>query len=95
MTNIKIYIFHKGLEIKVFLLMHTSGSSLQSRSEGRHHAGISDLSWFSHSDLEGTPRNVAAVEPNVNRMNSVFPRNESNSMLVCRKQRHMSDSDCV
>lgn len=71
--------------------MHTCGSSLQSWSEGRHHAGISDLSWFSHSDLEGTAGNMTAIETNVYRMDSIFFRDESDSMLVCGKTWRTSD----
>lgn len=65
------------------MVILTCGSSLQSWSESRHHAGISNLSWFSHSDLEGTAGNMAAVETNVDGMNSIFPRDEPDGMLVC------------
>ena len=65
------------------LVVFTCGSSLQSRPEGGHHAGISDLSLLSHSDLKRTAGNVAAVETNVDRMNSVFPRDEPDRVLVC------------
>lgn len=63
--------------------MYTGGSSLQSWPEGRHHARISDLSWFTHSDLEGTARDVTAIKTNIDRMDSIFPRDESDGMLVC------------
>lgn len=62
--------------------MYTCSSSLQSRSEGRHHARISNLSWFSNSDVEGTAGDMAAIETNVDRMNSIFPRDEPDSVLV-------------
>lgn len=69
--------------MKGLIVVYTCGSSLQSRSEGRHHAGVSDLSRFSNADLEGTTGDVAAIETHVDRMNSVFSRDEPDSVLVC------------
>lgn len=71
--------------------MYTCGSSFQSWSEGRHQARVSGLSDFSHSDLERTARDVAAIETNVDRMNSIFPWDESDRMLVCRNTRMTND----
>lgn len=94
MTNIHQNLRHffiNDFEMKMFFV-YTCGSSLQSWSEGRHHAGISDLSWLSHSDLEGTAGDVAAIESNINRMNSIFSRDEPDGVLVCRNTRMTNES---
>lgn len=73
------------------VLKFTRGSSLQPWSKGRHQARISGLSYLSHPDLEGTARDVAAIEANIDGMNSVFPGDEPDGMLVCRNTWRIHD----
>lgn len=64
--------------------MHTCGSTFQAGSESRYHSWISNLSWVSHSDLEGTARDVAAVKTHVYRVDAVLSGDEADGVLICR-----------
>lgn len=61
----------------------TCGSSFQSWTKGRHEAWIPNLSRFSHSDLEGTAGNMAAIEANVYGVNTVLLGDEPDGVLIC------------
>lgn len=60
----------------------TCGASLQPSTVGRDQAGLSGLSRFSHSDLEGTSWDVTAVELDVDGVDAVLPRDEPDGVLV-------------
>lgn len=60
----------------------TCGSTLQTWAKDRHQAWISLLARFSHSDLEGTSRNVTAIEAHMDGMITVLSRDKPDSMLV-------------
>lgn len=64
-------------------LVPTGTSSFQTRSKGRHEPRIADLARFSHSDLERAARNVAAIEANVDGMNTVLLWNKPDGKLIC------------
>lgn len=63
----------------------TCGSSFQSWPKGRHKSWISNLSRFSHADLEGTAGYMAAVEANVYRVNAVLLGDEPDGVPICWK----------
>lgn len=60
----------------------TCGASLQPGTVGRDQTGLSGLSRFSHSDLEGTSWDVAAIELDVDGVDAVLPGDEPDSVLV-------------
>lgn len=60
----------------------TCGAFLQPGTGGRHQTGLSSLSRFSHSDLEGTSWDVAAVELDVDGVDAVLPGDEPDGVLV-------------
>lgn len=72
----------------------TCGSSLQARPEGRHQSRISDLTRLSHSDLEGTAGDVAAVKANIYRMNTILLWNEPDGVLICRNREAPITAPC-
>lgn len=60
----------------------TCGSSLQTGAVRSDESGITDLSWFSHADLERTARDVCPVELHVDDVDAVLPRDETDGVLV-------------
>lgn len=64
----------------------TCGSSLQAWAKSRHHAWVSDLTWFSHTDLKGAARNVATIEAYINGVDAVLTWDEADRVLVCSQE---------
>lgn len=63
-------------------VISTCSSSLQSRAVCCHHAGVSNQPRVSHSHVEGASRNVASIELDIYGVNSIFPWNEADCVLV-------------
>ena len=60
----------------------TCGTSLQARTESRHHAGVPSLSRSPHAHVERAARDVATVELDIDGVDAILPWNEADRILV-------------
>lgn len=63
---------------------HTCRASFQSASIHRDQTRVSSLSWLPDPNLEGTSRNVGAIECDINGVEPVLPGDEADGVFIWR-----------
>ena len=70
----------------------TCAASLKPRAEGGHSPWVCSLVGFPHTHVEGTSRNVATIEPDIDGVDAILTWNEADLILVCKEEIPVSEA---